>query len=117
MDTWTHPLFGSSSSAPEGEAAADVEAWGISNLELAEMVDSHQPPLDYDQAILEHHYADDDDPNSGWVHVSIRPGHNRRQRLTAYYHPKKRRTVYAPGFHLLRRGQVVENGKVVWPSA
>jgi hypothetical protein len=105
-----------SKNAPDGEAAADIEVWGYSNYDLARLID-HADTVTYDQVILEHHYVDDDDPNSGWVHVSVRPGAMRRQKLTAYFHPVLRKTVYAPGLHKLKRGQVVEDGKVVWPNA
>lgn len=60
--------------------AADIEVFGVSNLDLAKWIEKSKLP--YDQLILEFHdpYAG---PNSGWVHVSHTAGVNRRQVYTA----------------------------------
>lgn len=47
--------------------AADLEANGVSNLQLAQWIAEH---CEFDQLILECWDPEDDDPNSGWVHVS-----------------------------------------------
>ena len=59
--------------------AADVEIWGISNKELFNYVRNN---LEYDQIILEF-FKGDEEPNSGWVHVSYNKNDNRRQSLIA----------------------------------
>jgi zinc D-Ala-D-Ala carboxypeptidase len=53
--------------------AADVEIWGISNKELFNYVRNN---LEYDQIILEF-FKGDEEPNSGWVHVSYNKNDNR----------------------------------------
>lgn len=68
-----------SSQHPKGEAA-DIEAPGMSNLELAQTI--IEMDLPYDQLILEAY--DPDVPGSGWVHVShAASGKQRKQVLTA----------------------------------
>jgi zinc D-Ala-D-Ala carboxypeptidase len=59
--------------------AADVEIWGISNKELFNYIRNN---LEYDQIILEF-CKGDEEPNSGWVHVSYNKNDNRRQSLIA----------------------------------
>ena len=56
--------------------AVDLEVPGLSNKELANWIASNVP---YDQLILEMHVPVD--PNSGWVHVSIKKAGNRKQKL------------------------------------
>ena len=54
--------------------AADIEIFGISNKELSDWIADN---CEYDQLILEFH--NEDDPNSGWVHVSYNKENNRKQ--------------------------------------
>ena len=67
-----------SSQHRRGEAA-DIEIWGLSNLDLAIWIRDN---LIFDQLILE--YYDGVDPQSGWVHVSFTKEieENRMQTLT-----------------------------------
>ena len=60
----------------KGEAV-DIEALGMSTLNLAEMIINH---FDFDQCILECYTPGD--MNSGWVHVSLTSGENRKEVLT-----------------------------------
>ena len=60
----------------KGEAI-DIEALGMSTLNLAEMIINH---FEFDQVILECYKKGD--MNSGWVHVSIKSGDNRKEVLT-----------------------------------
>ena len=60
----------------KGEAA-DFEVPTISNYELACWIRDN---LDFDQLILECYKSGD--PNSGWVHCSIKPDGNRKECLT-----------------------------------
>jgi hypothetical protein len=60
----------------KGEAV-DIEAFGMSTLNLAEMVINH---FEFDQVILECYMKGD--MNSGWVHVSLKSGDNRKEVLT-----------------------------------
>jgi len=60
----------------KGEAV-DIEALGMSTLNLAEMIINHFP---FDQIILECYKKGD--MNSGWVHVSLTSGENRGEVLT-----------------------------------
>lgn len=62
----------------KGEAA-DIEVFGVSNLELAKWIADN---LVFDQLILEF-YDEAEGPNSGWVHVSY-SGRNRNEVLTMY---------------------------------
>lgn len=74
----------------KGEAV-DLEVPGISNYNLARWIMQN---LNFDQLILERHVADD--PQSGWVHVSLKmTDDNRKQVLTS---PKA--GVYIPGLVL-----------------
>lgn len=60
----------------KGEAV-DIEALGTSTLNLAEMIINH---FEFDQVILECYKKGD--MNSGWVHVSLKSGDNRKEVLT-----------------------------------
>jgi len=60
----------------KGEAV-DIEAIGMSTLNLAEMIINH---FEFDQVILECYRKGD--MNSGWVHCSLISGDNRREVLT-----------------------------------
>lgn len=60
----------------KGEAG-DIEIDGVSNLELACWIRDN---LKFDQLILESYRPGK--PNSGWVHVSYRPGRLRQSVLT-----------------------------------
>jgi hypothetical protein len=60
----------------KGEAV-DIEALGMSTLNLAEMIINH---FDFDQCIMECYTPGD--MNSGWVHVSLTSGENRKEVLT-----------------------------------
>lgn len=74
--------------------AADIEAPGFANRDIAEWIAAN---LDFDQVILEFYSAKD--PSAGWVHVSyVSPEKNRRQTLTAARDPKTGKTVYTLGF-------------------
>ena len=66
----------STSQHTRGEAV-DFEIPGIPNRETAAWIRDN---LAFDQLILEFH--DDDDPASGWVHVSLKEKDNRGQVLT-----------------------------------
>lgn len=85
-------LIGSSdgSQHTSGEAA-DIEIPGVPNIELARYIRDY---LDFDQLILE--FFNDDDPSSGWVHVSWKRTGNRRQTLVARKSPTGK-TVYTTG--------------------
>ena len=54
--------------------AADIEIFGIGNKELSDWINDN---CEFDQLILEFH--NEDDPNSGWVHVSYKKENNRKQ--------------------------------------
>jgi hypothetical protein len=58
--------------------AADIEIPGVANGDLAKWIAEH---LEFDQLILECYRTGV--PDSGWVHVSFKDGHNRKQVLTA----------------------------------
>ena len=60
----------------KGEAA-DFEVPTISNYELANWIKDN---LEFDQLILECYKSGD--PNSGWVHCSVKPDGNRKEVLT-----------------------------------
>ena len=60
----------------KGEAV-DIEAIGMSTINLAEMIINH---FEFDQVILECYKQGD--MNSGWVHCSLKSGDNRKQVLT-----------------------------------
>ncbi len=74
-------------------AAADFEVWGIANIDLAEMIAASDIP--FDQLILE--YPKKNDPQAGWVHMSILTDGEkpRRQVLTAL--KRNGRTTYEMG--------------------
>jgi len=77
----------------KGEAA-DFEIYGLSNLELATWIYDN---LDYDQLILEFHDPDED-PNSGWVHVSYtRNGENRKDSRIINAKTKGKYLEWQPG--------------------
>jgi len=77
----------------KGEAA-DFEIYGLSNLELATWIYDN---LDYDQLILEFHDPDED-PNSGWVHVSYtRNGVNRKDSRIINAKTKGKYIEWQPG--------------------
>tara|TARA_R100001460_G_scaffold41877_1_gene77767 strand:- start:1225 stop:1698 length:474 start_codon:yes stop_codon:yes gene_type:complete len=61
----------------KGEAV-DIEAIGMSTLNLAEMIINH---FDFDQVILEC-FNKDKGLDSGWVHCSLTSGENRKEVLT-----------------------------------
>lgn len=56
--------------------AVDIEIAGITNLELAKWIKAN---LTFNQLILEHYK--DEDPSSGWVHVSWNVRHNKQEVL------------------------------------
>jgi len=60
--------------------AADIEVLKISNLELSDWINKN---LSFDQLILEFHNPDED-PHSGWVHVSFNSDNNRHEYKEAY---------------------------------
>ena len=72
--------------------AADFEIYGTPNNEIFNWI-SHN--LMYDQMILE--FWNEDEPNSGWLHVSYDPdfNQNRKQYLRAYKN-ESNKTQYAP---------------------
>jgi len=77
--------------------ACDVEIPGKPTLELAEWARKHLKQ--FDQIICEC-YNPAKGPNSGWVHISVRPpgyGSNRKQLLSYVYDPAAKRYVYVPG--------------------
>ena len=59
--------------------AVDFEISGVSNLEVALWISNN---CDFDQLILEYWNSEDNDSNSGWIHVSFVEGSNRKQILT-----------------------------------
>lgn len=61
----------------KGEAV-DIEAIGISTLNLAEMIINH---FEFDQVILEC-FDKEKGLDSGWVHVSLKTSENRKEVLT-----------------------------------
>lgn len=77
--------------------ACDVEIVGKSTLELAQWARDHLP--DYDQIICEC-YDPREGPNSGWVHISLKPpgqGANRRKLLSYIRDPHSGQMVYVDG--------------------
>lgn len=85
----------STSQHARGEAC-DIEIAGLPTLELARWAEKHL--VDFDQIICEC-YDPAQGPNSGWVHVSLKPpgGANRRQCLSYVRAPGSGRLVYIPG--------------------
>ena len=72
----------------EGKAA-DIEIMNIDNKELAMWIKDN---IEFDQLILE--FYKDNDPNSGWVHVSYNGDKNRKEFLIATREEEK--IVYRP---------------------
>ena len=72
-------IGGSATSQHSKGEAVDIERPGMSNFDFARAIEASG--LDFDQLILEAYVPGK--PGSGWVHVSYRPGANRRQILTA----------------------------------
>lgn len=60
--------------------AADLEIIGVSNYDVALWIKNN---LDFDQLILEF-WKGEDEPNSGWIHVSYVGKKNRKQTLRAF---------------------------------
>jgi zinc D-Ala-D-Ala carboxypeptidase len=59
--------------------AADFEVPGVSNYDLAAWISQN---LEFDQLILE--FYDPEDPNSGWVHCSVRADDDNRGQVLRY---------------------------------
>lgn len=77
--------------------ACDVEIPGKSTLELAQWARDNLP--EYDQIICEC-YDPHEGPNSGWVHISLKPpaqGSNRKQLLSYIRDPGTGSLVYVQG--------------------
>ncbi|MFV0664723.1 hypothetical protein [Denitromonas sp.] len=77
--------------------ACDIEIPGVATLELARWVVKHLG--DFDQVICEC-YDPRKGPNSGWVHISLKPpgvGANRRVELSYIRDPGSGRMIYVPG--------------------
>lgn len=77
--------------------ACDIEIVGKPTLELASWARDHL--ADYDQIICEC-YDPAKGPNSGWVHISLKPpgaGENRRQCLSYVRDPATGRLAYVQG--------------------
>jgi hypothetical protein len=86
----------STSQHTEGRAC-DIEVAGMPTLELARWASRHLG--DFDQIICEC-YDPRKGPNSGWVHVSLVPpgqGRNRREVLSYVVEPSSGRLVYVHG--------------------
>ena len=86
----------STSQHTEGRAC-DVEIVARSTLQVARWAANHLP--EYDQIICEC-YDPREGPNSGWVHISLKPpgrGTNRKQLLSYVRDPASGRLVYVPG--------------------
>jgi zinc D-Ala-D-Ala carboxypeptidase len=60
--------------------AADLEIIGVSNYDVFKWIKHN---LDYDQLILEF-WKGEDEPNSGWIHVSYVGKKNRKESLRAF---------------------------------
>ena len=89
-DSWS-----STSQHTRGEAC-DIEVAGVSTMELAQWVKDN---LEFDQVILECYNAALG-PNSGWVHVSVKPpgtGENRHKVLSYVKDPATGKYVYVNG--------------------
>ena len=77
--------------------ACDIEIVGMSTLELAQWAQHNLP--DYDQIICEC-FDPREGPNSGWVHISLKPPGpeaNRKQLLSYIRDPDTGRLVYVDG--------------------
>lgn len=73
--------------------ACDIEVLAATNMKLARWVRDN---LEFDQLILEC-YSAEEGPNSGWVHISVRPpghGNNRKQILSYVKNPQTRKFEY-----------------------
>ena len=70
--------------------AVDIEIAGISNYDLAVWIRDN---LEFDQLILECYRPGE--PNSGWVHVSLKEDANANRKKVLTYSNKK----YAPGLN------------------
>ena len=75
--------------ADDEAAAADFEIPGVDNRELARWIRNN---LEVDQGILE--FYKDNEPSSGWIHVSYSRNNNRQQWLRAMREEDK--VVYKP---------------------
>ena len=75
--------------ADDEAAAADFEIPGLDNRELAKWIRNN---LEVDQGILE--FYKDNEPSSGWIHVSYSRNKNRQQWLRAMREEGK--VVYKP---------------------
>jgi zinc D-Ala-D-Ala carboxypeptidase len=71
--------------------AADLEIIGVSNYDTALWIKNN---LDFDQLILEF-WKGEDEPNSGWIHVSYVGKKNRKQSLRAF-RDEEGKTKYRP---------------------
>ncbi len=88
-ESWT-----SRSQHTRGEAC-DIEVPGTATLDLARWIEGH---LAFDQLICEC-YDPREGPNTGWVHISLRPpgGTNRHERLSYVKDIHTERYVYVSG--------------------
>ena len=71
--------------------AADLEIIGVSNYDTALWIKNN---LEFDQLILEF-WKGEDEPNSGWIHVSYVGKKNRKQSLRAF-RDEEGKTKYRP---------------------
>lgn len=99
--------------------ACDVEIPGKSTLELAQWASSSLPV--FDQIICEC-YDPREGPNSGWVHISLKPpgqGANRKQLLSYIRDPDTGNMVYVPGLvaSSMQRAAVLAPVKRAMPKA
>jgi hypothetical protein len=83
----------STSQHAKGEAV-DIEVPKVTNLKLAEWCTKN---LDTDQVILEM-YDPNIGPNSGWVHVSTKPGGIGNRHVELSYVKQRGKYVYVKGF-------------------
>jgi len=94
------PASWTSGSQHTAGEACDVNIPGVSTLELAQWAARN---LEFDQLICEC-YDPAKGPNSGWVHVSLRPPgtrENRRQLLSYILDRDRRRYVYVDGLRAM----------------
>lgn len=94
------PASWTSASQHTAGEACDVNIPGVSTLELAQWAAGN---LEFDQLICEC-YDPAKGPNSGWVHVSLRPPgtrENRRQLLSYILDHDRRRYVYVDGLRAM----------------
>ncbi len=64
--------------------AVDIELHGVSNFELAQWVEQN---LAYDQLILECYRQDE--PTSGWVHISLKENSQANRKVALTYSKRK----------------------------